>query len=507
MNVLKKRTQQLIAAVGVSLVASSALAGGAMAAPGDGPGNIDKDHAASLTIHKLVGAEDKTSSPTGEVIADAKGTPLAGVTFELSKVSLDVHKSTDWPIISGLKVAEDGTVTDMNGAVIPATFVSNKVTDAQGTAVWNPLEQGVYVVRETVVPDGVVERIKPFLVTVPMPKASDSSWIYDVNVYPKNMMTAVEKSVTDPGAAGLGTDIPWQISMNIPELNTDALTHVAIRDTLHLDFLYKANSAKGYSVVNGVETEVAITEAFDDASNTYTWSVNDPAALPANSKFVVKYTTKLGSLRSQSMDGQPQNGIYTNSATAYINDPSYTQGIKSNTVKTQWGAVDILKHVEGQATNFLADAKFRVFASEADAKACIDAINAQGGTECQKSISVTTEDKGQEHTTDLWTTDANGQVKIEGLNVGTEVDTRDYYLVEVKAPAGYVRLDAPVKVTVTPTSSGTAIKVDVPNAQESPFTLPFTGAQSSAILAVAAVLLTGGAVFLLGSRRSSKTAD
>ena len=59
-------------------------------------------------------------------------------------------------------------------------------TDATGHASADQLEQGLYLVVETRVPENVTSTCNPFFVSLPMTTIDGAAWNYDVTVYPKN---------------------------------------------------------------------------------------------------------------------------------------------------------------------------------------------------------------------------------------------------------------------------------------------------------------------------------
>lgn len=59
-------------------------------------------------------------------------------------------------------------------------------TDATGHASADQLEQGLYLVVETHVPENVTSTCNPFFVSLPMTTTDGAAWNYDVTVYPKN---------------------------------------------------------------------------------------------------------------------------------------------------------------------------------------------------------------------------------------------------------------------------------------------------------------------------------
>ena len=59
-------------------------------------------------------------------------------------------------------------------------------TDATGHTSADQLEQGLYLIVETRVPENVTSTCNPFLVSLPMTTIDGTAWNYDVTVYPKN---------------------------------------------------------------------------------------------------------------------------------------------------------------------------------------------------------------------------------------------------------------------------------------------------------------------------------
>ena len=59
-------------------------------------------------------------------------------------------------------------------------------TDAAGYTSTSSMEQGLYLVVETRVPENVTSTCNPFFVSLPMTTIDGAAWNYDVTVYPKN---------------------------------------------------------------------------------------------------------------------------------------------------------------------------------------------------------------------------------------------------------------------------------------------------------------------------------
>ena len=72
-------------------------------------------------------------------------------------------------------------------------------TDANGHSKVSGLEQGLYLVVETRVPENVISTCNPFFVSLPMTTIDGKDWNYDVTVYPKNQTgnPTLEKTVRE----------------------------------------------------------------------------------------------------------------------------------------------------------------------------------------------------------------------------------------------------------------------------------------------------------------------
>ncbi|WRS31205.1 SpaH/EbpB family LPXTG-anchored major pilin [Actinomycetaceae bacterium MB13-C1-2] len=189
-------------------------------------------------------------------------------------------------------------------------------------------------------------------------------------------------------------------------------------------------------------------------------------------------------------------------------DGTYEDGKGTPTPSvTKWGGLKINKHADNTDKNPLSGAVFQVFDTQAKADACVTLVSDASGSlpaGCADAVSVSRDAAGDpiNPAQDKFTTAADGTVTIPGLYIGKDTATsKTYYVVEIVPPAGYVNANAVYDVVVTPGTIANAVTEDVPNAQVPPTTLPMTGAQVSAFLAIAAVLLGGGAIALVVSGR------
>lgn len=136
-------------------------------------------------------------------------------------------------------------------------------TDANGHSSKTGMDQGLYILVETYVPENVKDTTSPFLVSLPMTTIDGDDWNYDVTVYPKNEtgMPTLEKTLRedkdDTGKHGGTTDditdgydhtgtgsdgdiVDYQIISTLPTItsNATALTTYTYVDTLSKDIEY-----------------------------------------------------------------------------------------------------------------------------------------------------------------------------------------------------------------------------------------------------------------------------
>ena len=130
-------------------------------------------------------------------------------------------------------------------------------TDANGHSKVSGLEQGLYLVVETRVPENVISTCNPFFVSLPMTTIDGKDWNYDVTVYPKNQTGSpdLEKTVREDknstgkntgsltdiadgyahtATASVGDVVEYQIISTLPTITSKAtsLTTYTFADTL-----------------------------------------------------------------------------------------------------------------------------------------------------------------------------------------------------------------------------------------------------------------------------------
>lgn len=477
-NRFRRWTRRLGAAVTVlalSVAGAVAIAPAANAASiGDITGTTG-----TLTIHKH--GADPGAPGNGTQLTPAPALPLSGVTFSVQRVAnagvpLDLTTTQGWNL-----AAPSGTaLTPAQAQTAPYSVAASGgpgyysvTTIADGTATLTNLPYGLYLVTETGVGSNpVVSRAQPFLVSVPYPTGTvgspANSWIYDVHVYPKNKLntTVPTKTVSDPGTPVLGETVNWTITAPVPPLAVGgAYNTFIVRDTIDSRL-----TVTGVTVtIDGVATtDFTVTPA--GASNgPIVVTLNDPntkLAGKAGKNVVVTVTTRVDSLGS--------DGKITNIAIVNVNDSSIT----TNPSQTNWGPAQIVKTNASNPGQTLQGAQFEVWTAK------------ENGTKVLGPL----------------TTNANGQINIAGLWVGSDSTTlsRDYWIKEIQAPAGYITPagDAAwTKVTVRAGGAGTPVTVTVANTQQPGPILPLTGSTGTALFVIVGLVLVGVGVGTFAYRR------
>ena len=88
--------------------------------------------------------------------------------------------------LSASLAANATTVKNALEAAVRNGGVAMTETDAIGHTSADQLEQGLYLIVETRVPENVTSTCNPFFVSLPMTTIDGAAWNYDVTVYPKN---------------------------------------------------------------------------------------------------------------------------------------------------------------------------------------------------------------------------------------------------------------------------------------------------------------------------------
>jgi fimbrial isopeptide formation D2 family protein len=460
--------------IAAGLLGATVLAGPASAVVG-GP-DLDPDQVGSIALHKYAQPEDPTGLPNdGSELTPAQLaglTPLAGVSFSLRSVGgIDLATNEGWAEVGDL------TAADVLGdpAAYPLTAAGSGATNANGDLAFPSLPLGVYLVTETDPGDNpIAQPAAPFLVTIPLP-TGDSTWMYDVNVYPKNAVTEVTKTVDDSAAFGLGDDVDWTVTGRVPYLAAgDPLGAFGFRDVLDARLGYSSATVTAQTAAGAplplVATDYTITAPVPAGTNgtvEVVFTAAGLAKLEANQGAVV-------SLELATQVLSIGDGSIENVASLLVNDST-----SDAEAVTNWGALEIFKYaiVDG-VEEPLAGARFQIFTSAADAAALTNPVEVNGET--------------------TFTSSSTANIAIGGLTVG------DYWVVETVAPVGYLANTTPVPVTIVLGSTDDAVVLEIENDQVPAWILPLTGGDGAATLGLlggALIVMAMGAALVINERR------
>ena len=177
-------------------------------------------------------------------------------------------------------------------------------TDATGHTSASNMEQGLYLVVETRVPENVTSTCNPFFVSLPMTTIDGTAWNYDVAVYPKNQtgnptldktvreatnstgkntgsLTDIKDGYGHTATASVGDTVDYQIISTLPTITSKAssLSEYTYVDTLSKDIRYNKNDVvieffKDAGCTDKITTwgedSGKFTVAYDDAQNIMT---------------------------------------------------------------------------------------------------------------------------------------------------------------------------------------------------------------------------------------------
>ena len=520
------------AAAGVLTLAFLGLAPSAVATETPNYGNIKTEVKGSLAIHKhLTGGGKDIGTPTGtEQNADDKGPAVEGVVFTAYPITdINLKDPAGWDTISNLARTgvPDSACTNPAAPTLGAhTFgkgMASPATNSEGLATITEMPVQAYLVCETTTPGDIVQKAKPFVVTIPHPNTAagaDGQWIYDVNVYPKNEAIDVDKTIQAQklNGYGVGSLIKFPVSSTAPTLDAKSFyKYFQLRDTLD-DRLTAVTATE-------VSLEGTTLDPTDYKVDTKGQTVTVTFTAEGLKKIKAAPGKKVSAVFQGKVTKAGSNGTITNRAqvisdTLYAEQPPTPETPPTNPdnpptsdeVTSNWGDLSIKKvdtHQQGQTKAGLQGAQFQLYkAKDAYANTCSkvkdgDPIAINGQT--------------------TLTTDAQGAIDIKGLFISDSIDGADrdnqkdatercYVLVETKAPAGYVLPAGDAAVTAVKVKVGEVAtdNVTVENTKQSVPGLPLTGANGMLILTASGaslLMIAVGSVLVARYRERKQNAN
>lgn len=193
------------------------------------------------------------------------------------------------------KTALEAYIAKNGGTAMPET-------NENGKSNADNMEQGLYLMVETRVPEDVTSTTDPFLVSLPMTTVDGTEWNYDVTVYPKNNTGApdLEKTVREAKAdtgnnegktdditdgyahtatASDGDVVEYQLISTLPTITSPAtaLTTYTFVDTMSAGIQYNGSGTDAADVV------IAFFKDKDCTDKVTQWT-------STSGKFKVEYT-------------------------------------------------------------------------------------------------------------------------------------------------------------------------------------------------------------------------
>ena len=436
--------------------------------------------------------------------------------------------------------------------------VAMSETDVTGHTSASDMEQGLYLVVETRVPENVTSTCNPFFVSLPMTTIDGAAWNYDVSVYPKNQtgnpnlektvrenknstgkhngsLTDIKDSYAHTATASAGDVVDYQIISTLPTITSKAssLSEYTYADTLSKGIKYNKNDVVieffrdagcNDKIATWAENSGKFAVAYDDAANTMTIRMTDTGLAEINEATTV-YTdsvkrgysdctmriTYAATLASDAQMGNKDNPNEVELTWKRTNT-TYYDTLKDCCHVYTYG-IDVLKQFSDNGGN-LRNVKFRLHNDTDDVFVIADL---KDGVYYAKGFAA----KKADATT--FVPNVQGHVVVKGL----EDDT--YSLTETATDKGYILLKEAVKIviitkengaceqcgakllTAAGTVNGKAGSMTDGNAivpltvvNNPGFDLPKTGGYGTWMFTIGGVALLGAAAFIVIRSRKHK---
>lgn len=453
----------------------------------------------------------------------------------------------------------------------PATTVKNALetavknggvamaeTDATGHTSASDMEQGLYLVVETRVPENVTSTCNPFFVSLPMTTIDGAEWNYDVTVYPKNQtgnptldktvredknstgkntgsLTDIKDGYAYTATASVGDTVDYQIISTLPTITSKAssLSEYTYVDTMSKGIRYNKqdvvieffrDSACTDKIATWAENSGKFTVDYDDTANTMTIRMTDTGLAEINEATTVytdsvkrgysdctmrlTYAATLTAAAKMGDTDNPNEVVLTWKRT----NTTYFDTLKDCCHVYTYG-IDVLKQFSDNGGD-LRNVKFKLHNDTDD---CYIIADLKDGVYYAKGFAA----KKADATTFI--PNSSGHIVVKGL----EDDT--YSLTEIATDKGYVLLRDAVKIviktaengqcekcgakllTASATVNGKDVTMSEGNAvvpltvvNNPGFDLPKTGGYGTWMFTIGGVALLGTAAFIVIRSRKHK---
>ena len=477
------------------------------------------------------------------------------------KTEADVNYFTSDALNNKLATALAANATNVKNALETAVKnggVAMTETDAAGHTSASGMEQGLYLVVETRVPENVTSTCNPFFVSLPMTTIDGAAWNYDVTVYPKNQtgnpdlektvreaknstgknngsLTDITDGYAHTATASVGDTVDYQIISTLPTITSKAssLSEYTYVDTMSKGIRYNKNDVvieffKDAGCTDKIttwdENSGNFTVAYDDTANTMTIrmtdtglsEINEAATVYTNSvkrgysdcTMRISYAATLTADAKMGDTDNPNEVVLTWRRT----NNTYFDTLKDCCHVYTYG-IDVLKQFSDNGGN-VRNVKFRLHNDTDD---CYIIAEQKDGVYYAKGLTA----KKSDATTFI--PNAQGHIVVKGL----EDDA--YSLTEIATDKGYVLLKDAVKIVIKtaengtceqcgaklPTASATVNSKDITMTEGNAivpltvvnnpgFDLPKTGGYGTWMFTIGGVALLGAAAFIVIRSRKHK---
>ena len=385
--------------------------------------------------------------------------------------------------VSAALTANATTVKNALEAAVKNGGVAMTETDAAGHTSASDMEQGLYLIVETRVPENVTSSCNPFFVSLPMTTIDGAAWNYDVTVYPKNQtgnptldktvreaknstgkntgsLTDITDGYAHTATASVGDIVDYQIISTLPTITSKAssLSEFTYVDTLSKGIRYNKNDVViEFFKDAGCTDKIAawavnsgkFAVAYDDIANTMTIrmtdtglsEINEAATVYTNSvkrgysdcTMRITYAATLTADAKMGDTDNPNEVVLTWKRT----NTTYFDTLKDCCHVYTYG-IDVLKQFSDNGGN-LRNVKFRLHNDTDDVFVIADL---KDGVYYAKGFAA----KKSDATTFI--PNAQGHIVAKGL----EDDA--YSLTEIATDKGYVLLKDAVKIIIKANENG-----------------------------------------------------
>ena len=472
-----------------------------------------------------------------------------------------VNNFTSDMLNNKLSAALAANATTVKNALEPAvknSGVAMTETDATGYTSASNMEQGLYLVVETRVPENVTSTCNPFFVSLPMTTIDGTAWNYDVTVYPKNQtgnptldktvreaknstgkntgsLTDITDGYAHTATASVGDTVDYQIISTLPTITSKAssLSEYTYVDTMSKGIKYNKqdvvieffrDSACTDKITTWAEDSGTFAVTYDDAANIMTIKmtetglseINEAAAVYIDSvkrgySDCTMRITYAATLTADAKMGDKDNPN-TVTLTWKRTNTTYYDTLEDCCHVFTYG-IDVLKQFS-DGKGDIQDVKFLLHNDSDD---CYIIADLKDGIYYAKGIT----SKKSDATTFI--PNSSGHIVVKGL----EDDT--YSLTEIATDKGYVLLRDAVKIVIKTAENGQCEKcgaklltasatvngkdvtmtdgnaiVPLTVVNNPGFDLPKTGGYGTWMFTIGGVVLLGAAAFIVIRSRKHK---